>query len=59
MGMENFITHNGDFEFSQVNGKYYDVDVVQHWSEHVLGCVMPATVDSSGIAGVIDLLRSQ
>lgn len=59
MGMENFITHNGDFEFFQVNGKYYDVEVVQHWLEHVLGCAMPATVDSSGIAGVIDLLRSQ
>jgi hypothetical protein len=57
--VENYITHNGDFEFFKVNGKYYDVEVVQHWLEHVLGCPMPATVDSSAIAGVIDVLRSQ
>lgn len=59
MGVENYITHNGDFEFFQINGKYYDVMVIQHWLEHVLGCPMPATVDSSAIAGVVDLIRSR
>lgn len=44
--MENYITHNGDFEFYKVNGKYYDVEVVQQWLEKVLGTAMPATVDS-------------
>ena len=46
IGLENFITHNGDFEFLNVNGKCYDVDVVQQWLEKVLGTPMPATVDS-------------
>ena len=59
IGVENYITHNGDFEFMNVNGKYYDVEVVQHWLEYVLGSSMPATVDSAAIAGVIDLLRTQ
>jgi len=59
VGVENYITHNGDFEFYNVNGKYYDVEVVQQWLEKVLGEPMPATVDSSAIAGVIDLLRTQ
>ena len=31
MGVENHITHNGDFEFFKVNGKYYDVEVIQQW----------------------------
>ena len=44
--MENYITHNGDFEFFHVNGKFYDVEVVQHWLEKVLDVPMPATVDS-------------
>ena len=46
VGVENYITHNGDFEFYNVNGKYYDVEVVQQWLEKVLGTLMPATVDS-------------
>ena len=56
IGVENYITHNGDFEFFKVNGRYYDVEVVQQWLEKVLDTRMPATVDSAAIAGVIDLL---
>ena len=59
IGVENYITHNGDFEFFKVNGRYYDVEVVQQWLEKVLDTRMPATVDSAAIAGVIDLLRTQ
>lgn len=59
VGVENYITHNGDFEFFKVNNKYYDVEVLQRWLEHVLGVPMPCTVDSSAIAGTIDLLRCQ
>jgi len=59
VGVENFITHNGDFEFFNVNGNYYDTEIVQLWLEKVLDTPMPATVDSAGIAGVVDLLRTQ
>ena len=46
VGVENYVTHNGDFERLNVNGNYYDVEVVQQWLEKVLGTPMPATVDS-------------
>mmetsp|Transcript_5059 Transcript_5059/g.10661 ORF Transcript_5059/g.10661 Transcript_5059/m.10661 type:complete len:1565 (-) Transcript_5059:323-5017(-) len=59
LGVENFITHNGDFEFFQINSKYYDVALLQTWLEHVLHHPMPASVDSAAIAGVVDLLRTQ
>ena len=49
VGLENFITHNGDFEFLNVNGKCYDIEVVQTWLENVLDTAMPATVDSGKI----------
>lgn len=59
LGVENYITHNGDFEFFQINSKYYDVSLLQSWLEHVLHHPMPASVDSAAIAGVVDLLRTQ
>ena len=46
VGVENYITHNGDFEFFRVKDKYYDVEVLQSWLEKVLETPMPATVDS-------------
>ncbi len=46
VGVENYVTHNGDFEFFHVNGKFYDVEVVQRWLETVLDVPMPAAVDS-------------
>ena len=54
VGVENYVTHNGDFEFFCVNGKYYDVEVVQQWLEKVLDTPMPATVDS----GELSLFKS-
>ena len=59
IAIENFITHNGDFDFFRVNGKFYDVEILQLWLENVLHVPMPTTVDSAAVAGVIDLLRSQ
>ncbi len=50
VGVENYITHNGDFEFFQVKDKYYDVEVLQSWLEKVLETPMPATVDSGEFA---------
>ena len=46
VGVENYITHNGDFEFFRVRDKYYDVMLVQGWLENVLETPQPATVDS-------------
>mmetsp|Transcript_4309 Transcript_4309/g.7220 ORF Transcript_4309/g.7220 Transcript_4309/m.7220 type:complete len:1456 (-) Transcript_4309:148-4515(-) len=59
MGVENFVTHNGDFEFYKIGGKYYDCEAIQEWLVRALHVPMPATVDSAAIAGVIDLLRVQ
>jgi hypothetical protein len=59
IAIENFITHNGDFDFFRVNGKFYDVEIIQLWLENVLHVPIPTTVDSAAVAGVIDLLRSQ
>jgi hypothetical protein len=42
-----------------VNGKTYDLDVIQKWLVMTTGCVMPAIVDSCAIAGFVDLLRTQ
>ena len=59
-GVENFITHNGDFEFYRFgNGKYYDTSEVQQFLIKALGVEMPASVDSAAVAGMIDLLRCQ
>jgi hypothetical protein len=57
--VENFITHNGDFDFYDVNGKTYDLETIQKWLVVVTGSPMPAVVDSCAVAGVVDLLRTQ
>eukprot|EP00978_Attheya_sp_CCMP212_P016647 scaffold43793_cov58-Attheya_sp.AAC.2 len=56
---ENFITHNGDFDFYELNEKTYDLEIIQKWLPIATGAPMPATVDSAAIAGFIDLLRTQ
>ena len=53
IGMENYVTHNGDFDFFRVNGKFYDLEVVQLWLEKVLGTPMPTTVDSGELSHVV------
>ena len=57
--VENYITHNGDFDFYMVNGKTYDLDIIQKWLVITTGSPMPALVDSCAVAGVVDLLRTQ
>jgi hypothetical protein len=47
--------HNGDFDYYTVNGKTYDLDVIQKWLVLTTGCVMPAGVDSCAIAGFVGL----
>lgn len=56
--VENFVTHNGDFEYWKLNGVTYDLEVVQGFLQWVLG-PMPSPTDSCAIAGLIDVLRSQ
>eukprot|EP00984_Skeletonema_dohrnii_P004416 scaffold1579_cov102-Skeletonema_dohrnii-CCMP3373.AAC.4 len=50
MGVDNFVTHNGDFEFYKIGGKYYDCEAIQDWLVRTLHVPMPATVDSAAIA---------
>ena len=57
--MENFITHNGDFDFYELNGMTYGLDSVQSWLERVTSYEMPSAVDSAAIAGVVDVLHTQ
>ena len=59
VSVENYICHNGDFEFFQIGGEWYDTSAVQLWLEKATGVKMPSVVDSAAIAGVIDLLRTQ
>lgn len=57
--VENYVTHNGDFDFYDLNGKTYDLEVIQKWLPIATGARLPATVDSVCIAGFIDLIRCQ
>ena len=56
---ETYVTHNGDFDFFDLNGKTYDLDVIQKWLPIATSAALPATVDSACIAGFIDLIRCQ
>jgi hypothetical protein len=57
--VSNFVTHNGDFDFYVVNGKTYDLEVIQMWLVQVTGSPMQAPVDSAAVAGLVDILRTQ
>jgi hypothetical protein len=59
MPVEKYITHNGDFEFYKIHGKYYDTEDIQKYLVMTLHEPMPATVDSAAIAGMMDLIRCQ
>lgn len=57
--VENFITHNGDFDFYTVNGVQYGLTTIQEWLFLATGTPPPSAVDSISIAGMIDLLRTK
>ncbi|KAL7566060.1 hypothetical protein ACA910_009847 [Epithemia clementina (nom. ined.)] len=57
--VENYVTHNGDFDFYRVHRQSYDLGQIQSWLERVLNYPKPAEVDSCAVAGMIDLLRTQ
>ena len=55
--VENFVTHNGDFEYYDLNGTHYELETIQKWLEIATGSKMPTVVDSAAIAGMVDLIR--
>ena len=55
--VENYITHNGDFDFFTLNEHTYELGSIQKWLEIATETTMPTTVDSAAIAGMIDLIR--
>ena len=57
--VENFVTHNGDFDSYRLNHQYYDLSEVQRWLAFTTGFSMPTPVDSCAIAGCMDILRTQ
>ena len=56
--VENYITHNGDFDFYTINGVQYDLSTIQAWLPLATGAPIPSSVDSVAIAGMLDLLRT-
>jgi hypothetical protein len=40
--MQRVPLHNGDFEFFQIGGEWYDVSAVQLWLERATGVRMPS-----------------
>jgi hypothetical protein len=59
VSVENFITHNGDFDFYQSHDKTYELEIIQEWLSVVTETETPALVDSCAIAGMVDILRTQ
>ena len=59
VGVENYVTHNGDFEFYKISGRYYDTESIQKFLVKTLHVPLPSTVDSAAVAGMMDLLRVQ
>ncbi|KAA8496343.1 hypothetical protein FVE85_0072 [Porphyridium purpureum] len=57
--VQNFITHNGDFDFCELFHEDQSVRVVHRWLEMVLGVPNAGTGDSVNIAGLFDLVRTQ
>ena len=56
---ETFISHNGDLDFYEWHGVVYPLEDVFAILERVLHQKPSATVDSMGVAGLLDLLRTK
>ena len=57
--VENYVTHNGDFDFFVVDGQSESVGVVRQWLAKTLQHPEPNGTDSVAVAGLMDLLRTQ
>ena len=56
---ETFITHNGDLDFYEWHGVVYPLSDLFTILERLLHSPRPASVDSMGVAGLLDLLRTK
>ena len=56
--VEVFICHNGDLDFFDVAGVTYPLDDIMKWIERATHSKCPSAVDSAGVAGMIDLVRT-
>lgn len=57
--VEVFICHNGDLDSFEVGGKDFALDDVMAWIERATSTLRPSSVDSAGVAGLVDLLRAK
>jgi len=57
VNVETFICHNGDLEFFKIGSAWYETSDVFAFIERATETLAPATVDSVGVAGLMDLLR--
>jgi Ca2+-binding EF-hand superfamily protein len=57
VNVETFICHNGDLEFFKIGSAWYETGDVFSFIERATETPAPATVDSVGVAGLMDLLR--
>ena len=57
--VESYITHNGDLDFLNLHGTVYALGDIQTILCAMLHTELPATVDSMGVAGLLDLLRTK
>ena len=56
--VEVFICHNGDLDFWNVGDVTYTTDDIMAWIQRATHSPCPSAVDSAGVAGVMDLLRT-
>ena len=57
--VEAFVTHNGDLDFIELNGREYTLSEVQQLLPRVLHQPLPSTTDSACLAGLFELLRTR
>ena len=59
--VENYITHNGDFDFlsgAEPGATSSSLSTIREWLECTTGTPTPDAVDSCAVAGVVDIFRT-
>jgi hypothetical protein len=57
--VEAFISHNGDLDYFRLHGVSYSQEDLQLLLAKLLHTPSPSAVDSAGVAGLLDLLRTR
>ena len=57
VGVENWITHNGDLDAFRINGVIHPTETIMQWLERATFTKRKTDVDSAAIAGLLDVLR--